>query len=89
MIDGRDDDRRVAADAEAESFASWTALQLYQPRGRPVTLGRKYGHRAERTEQIVHAVLAEVWVSEAELEFGRRWKRNFVVILFSWVLMMM
>lgn len=79
MIDGGDNDGRVAPHAEAEALAGRAALQLYQPGRRPVPLRREYGHGPERAEQVVDAVLAEVRVRQAQLEFCHRWTRTQVL----------
>lgn len=43
-------------------------LQLYQPRGAPVTLGGEDGYRSERLEQILHAMLGKVGRCQCQLE---------------------
>lgn len=76
MVDSSDDNGSVASNAEAEAFTSGTSLELDQTRRSPVTFGRKNRHRAERSEQIVDAVLPKVRMRQAQLKLRRCCRHN-------------
>ena len=69
-IDAGDNDGSVASDAKAEPLVVQFA-QTGVARRVPFQLCRKQSQRSQAFEQIRHGMLAEIWLSERQLDLGR------------------